>query len=265
MAHRYRANKGHPRKDPGIGEQRCNDLHSHPRYRHSKCKISAPDRPGPSIPLPPVLGIVHAAGISDDNLILNTTSESSARVFSPKISDTLALHKAFPPTTLDFFVLFSSIRQLVGTSAQSPYGAANAFLDELAINRREMGDNAIEFQWTSWRYMGMAADSEFLTVELNRKGIMDLTRDEAFSAWEHVSKYNIGHAVVTRARILDPTNQSPFLSSLQSHPVALVPRPSLPLHQSPSLHTKCSPSPSLVPNSKYTSPPGSGNVSEPLP
>jgi 6-methylsalicylic acid synthase len=182
--------------------------------------------------LPPILGVIHAAGTKEDALIKNTTSESFARVFNPKIAGSLALHKAFPPNTLDFFILFSSIGQLVGTSGQAPYGAANAFLDTLATHRRQQGDNAVAIQWTAWRDTGLVAgDSEFLDAELHGKGITDISCEEGFQAWEHISKYNTDHAVVTRARILDadepiplplvaeittrhpPTTQSQLLSS----------------------------------------------------
>ncbi|KAJ4354064.1 uncharacterized protein N0V89_005797 [Didymosphaeria variabile] len=160
--------------------------------------------------LPPVLGVVHAAGVNEDGLIEDATSESFSRVFAPKVAGALTLHRLFPPATLDFFILFSSIGQLVGTSGQAPYGAGNAFLDVLAKNRRQQGDNAIALQWTAWRGMGLAVDSEFLTVELSSKGITDITRDEGFQAWEHLDKYNTDHAVVTRARILDADEPIPF-------------------------------------------------------
>lgn len=153
--------------------------------------------------LPPVLGVVHAAGVLEDNLIMDTTADSFERVLRPKVSGSLALHKAFPPATLDFFVLFSSIGQLVGTSGQSPYGSSNAFLDALATHRRAQGDNAVAFQWTAWRGLGMATSTDFLTVELRSKGITDITRDEGFRAWEHLARFDVDHGVVTRALPFD--------------------------------------------------------------
>jgi 6-methylsalicylic acid synthase len=153
--------------------------------------------------LPPVLGVVHASGVLEDSLLVDTTPDSFARVLSPKISGAIALHKAFPPGTLDFFVLYSSIGQLVGTSGQSSYAASNSFLDVLAAYRRNLGDNAIAFQWTAWRGLGMATSTDFLSLELQSKGITDITRDEAFQAWEHMSKYDVDHAVVTRTLALE--------------------------------------------------------------
>jgi len=157
--------------------------------------INALDR----LSLPPVLGVIHASGVLEDSLLIDTASDSFARVLSPKISGAIALHKAFPPGSLDFFVLYSSIGELVGTSGQSSYASGNAFLDVLAAHRRSHGDNAIAFQWTAWRGLGMATATDFLTLELESKGITDITREEGFRAWEHVSEYDVDHAVVTRS------------------------------------------------------------------
>jgi 6-methylsalicylic acid synthase len=159
--------------------------------------------------LPPVLGVVYASGVLEDSLLIEITSDSFARVLSPKISGAIALHRAFPPGTLDFFVLFSSIGELVGTSGQSSYASGNSFLDVLATNRRNQGDNSIAFQWTSWRGLGMATATEFLTLELESKGITDITRDKGFRAWEHVSKYDVDHAVVTRSLAFEQDEQIP--------------------------------------------------------
>jgi 6-methylsalicylic acid synthase len=55
----------------------------------------------------------------------------------------------------------------------------------------------------------MAKATEFLTLELESKGITDITRKEAFRAWEHVSKYDIDHAVVTRRLAFEESAQTP--------------------------------------------------------
>lgn len=174
--------------------------------------IAALDRLG----LPPILGVVHAAGVNEDGLIKDVSAASVCRVFAPKVAGALTLHRLFPPASLDFFVLFSSIGQLIGTPGQAPYGAANAFLDALATYRRRQNDNAIAIQWTAWQNMGLAADSAFLTAELNSKGLSDITCDEGFQAWEYLESLNTDHAVVTRARILDANEPlpSPLLSDI---------------------------------------------------
>lgn len=156
-----------------------------------------------SLSLPPILGVIHAAGVVDNQFVHETTADSFLRVLSPKVDGALVLHTLFPPTTLDFFILFSSCGQLFGFPGQSSYASGNAFLDTLATHRRNLGDNAVSFQWTCWRGMGMAADTDFLNAELQCKGITDVTCDDAFRAWMHVARYDIDHVVVLRSLAFD--------------------------------------------------------------
>ncbi|KAH6651598.1 6-methyl salicylic acid synthase [Truncatella angustata] len=159
--------------------------------------------------LPPVLGVVHAAGTLVDQLVLETTTDAFSRVLKPKISGALTLNKVFPPGTLDWMVLFSSCGQLFGFPGQSSYASGNAFLDTLAAHRRRQGDNAVAFQWTSWRGLGMAASTDFINAELQSKGITDITVEEGFRAWEHLAKFNMDHGVVLRSLAFDQDEPLP--------------------------------------------------------
>ncbi|KAI0186646.1 6-methylsalicylic acid synthase [Xylaria flabelliformis] len=160
--------------------------------------------------LPPVLGVIHGAGVLGGSLLIDTTRETYAQVFSPKIDGALTLHKAFPPGSLDFFVLYSSIGQLVGTEGQAAYASSNAFLDGLATYRRTRGDNAVAFQFTAWLGLGLVRDLTFLNDELQSKGITGITPDEAFSAWEHVNKFDVEGAVVTRVCSIEEGDPTPL-------------------------------------------------------
>ncbi|GES63953.1 6-methylsalicylic acid synthase [Aspergillus terreus] len=152
-----------------------------------------------SLSLPPVRGVVHAAGVLDSQLVLSATSDSVESVLAPKITGALVLGTVFPPKALDFFMLFSSCGQLLGFPGQASYASGNAFLDAFATSRRRQGDNAVAVQWTSWRSLGMAASTDFINAELASKGITDITRDEGFRAWMHISKYDIDQAAVLRS------------------------------------------------------------------
>ncbi|KJZ77356.1 hypothetical protein HIM_03080 [Hirsutella minnesotensis 3608] len=158
--------------------------------------------------LPPIAGVIHAAGVAEDQMALRTTKDAFARVLAPKIQGSLALHQLFPPGSVDFFVLFSSCGQLVGFTGQSSYASANAFLDSLAAHRRAVDDDTVSFLWTSWRGMGMVANSERIALELENKGITDVTRDDAFAAWLHLAKYDVGHGVILRT--LEQTDREPL-------------------------------------------------------
>ncbi|KAJ6163333.1 hypothetical protein N7497_003312 [Penicillium chrysogenum] len=124
-------------------------------------------------------------------------------VLAPKIAGALALHEVFPPKSVDFFIMFSSCGNLVGFTGQASYGSGNAFLDTLATHRARLGDSAVSFQWTSWRGLGMGASTDFINAELASKGITDVTRDEAFAAWQHLAKYDMDHGAVLRSRAFE--------------------------------------------------------------
>ncbi|KAJ5375156.1 Acyl transferase/acyl hydrolase/lysophospholipase [Penicillium concentricum] len=153
--------------------------------------------------LPSVQGVVHAAGVLDNELVMQTTRDAFNRVLAPKIAGALALHEVFPPKSVDFFIMFSSCGNLVGFTGQASYGSGNAFLDTLATHRARLGDSAVSFQWTSWRGLGMGASTDFINAELESKGITDVTRDEAFAAWQHLAKYDMDHGVVLRSRAFE--------------------------------------------------------------
>ena len=159
--------------------------------------------------LPPVLGVIHAAGILANQLVRQTTPEAFDSVIAPKINGAMALHEAFPPKSLEFLVLFSSCGQLLGFPGQASYASGNAFLDSLATHRRSHGDNTISMMWTSWRGLGMASSTRFIDAELHARGITDITRDDAFLAWEHIFNYNTDHAAILRALPIGEDEPSP--------------------------------------------------------
>ena len=158
---------------------------------------------------PPVLGVVHAAGTLANQMVNETTPEAFNSVIAPKIQGAMALHTAFPPNTVDFFVMFSSCGQLLGFPGQAAYAAGNSFLDCLATARRAAGDNSISMIWTSWRGLGMAASTRYIDAELAARGITDVTKEEAFDAWNAIFDYNTDHAVVLRTIPLDGDEPSP--------------------------------------------------------
>ncbi|KAK6355279.1 hypothetical protein TWF696_004391 [Orbilia brochopaga] len=153
--------------------------------------------------LPRITGVVHAAGILEDQLVTETTRESFERVLAPKISGAMALHELFPPKTLEFMVLSSSCGQLLGFTGQASYASGNSFLDAFADFRRNHGDNIISFLWTSFNGLGMASSTGYINAELEAKGITSITRDEGFEAWEHATNFDINQAVVLRALPVD--------------------------------------------------------------
>jgi hypothetical protein len=84
-------------------------------------------------------GIIHAAAVLNDGILLQTNHERLRTVMAPKIKGAWNLHTLTKSIPLDFFVLFSSTASLIGLPGQGNYSAANAFLDALAHQRRLEG------------------------------------------------------------------------------------------------------------------------------
>jgi acyl transferase domain-containing protein/acyl-CoA synthetase (AMP-forming)/AMP-acid ligase II/acyl carrier protein len=112
-----------------------------------------------STSLPPVAGIVHAAGVVDDRLLRDLDGERLERVLWPKVAGAWALHRATRGLDLDFFVLFGSLAGALGSAGQGSYAAGNAFLDGLAHARRAWGLPALSLDWGPWA-SGMALETD---------------------------------------------------------------------------------------------------------
>jgi aryl carrier-like protein len=102
-------------------------------------------------------GIIHAAGVLDDGVLLRQSAERFAAVMSGKVRGAMHLDRLTRGRDLDFFVLFSSASATLGSPGQANYAAANATLDALAAERRRCGEAAISIAWGPWAETGMAA------------------------------------------------------------------------------------------------------------
>lgn len=147
-------------------------------------------------PLPPVRGVIHAAGVEAGALLMNTTSDEFAAAMHPKVRGTLVLHEVFPPEQLDWMVLFSSCGYLAGFPGQGAYGCANAFLDGMARHRRSLGDHTTAVAWTAWRGLGMGSASEFVAAQLDALGMGTVGADDAIRALDLAMREDAANVVV---------------------------------------------------------------------
>ncbi len=131
--------------------------------------------------LPPLKGIIHAAGVLDDGFLQSQTEEKFERVISPKLMGAWHLHQLTQEMPLDFFIMFSSVASLMGSPGQGNYAAANASLDAIARYRKSRGLPAISINWGPWAETGMAATKGF-----ERKGISLIPPERGFAALEQL-------------------------------------------------------------------------------
>jgi len=107
----------------------------------------------------PLKGIFHFAGVLDDRLLANMSSESVSMVFAPKARGALNLHRASAGHELDYFVVASSTASTFGGPGQINYSAANAYLDGLAAWRHRQGLPALSYSMAAVAEVGMASRS----------------------------------------------------------------------------------------------------------
>jgi acyl transferase domain-containing protein/acyl carrier protein len=126
--------------------------------------------------MPPLAGIFHAAGVLDDDLLIQLTPERIRAVLAPKVAGAWWLHTLTQHLALDAFVLFSSSASVLGAARQGHYAAGNAFLDALAAHRANLGLAALSVNFGPWDEVGMAARHANKTWE--RAGIARLPPED---------------------------------------------------------------------------------------
>ncbi|KAL8787994.1 MAG: hypothetical protein Q9213_001886 [Squamulea squamosa] len=121
--------------------------------------------------MPPVRGVIQAAMIlqvrnmllfflplsrTQDRILEQMTARNFKTAIRPKVDGTLNLSEAFEGPSLDFFIMLSSVSNILGSISQANYAAGNAFQDEFARSRRESRTYYLSLS------LGLVSDSEII-------------------------------------------------------------------------------------------------------
>ena len=150
--------------------------------------------------MPPLSGILHAAGIQDDGVLLHLSRERVRSVMAPKVTGAWNLHTLTTDRKLDFFVLFSSVASLIGSPGQGNYAAANAFLDSLAHYRRANGLPGLSINWGAWSQVGLAARMD-RDDRMDDFGMMSITPQQGVEALERLIGQHAAQVGVMRVQM----------------------------------------------------------------
>ena len=132
-------------------------------------------------------GVVFAAGVIDDKLIVAKGEQSFRAVFATKVDGARALLDALADleTRPDFVALFGSISAVLGNRGQTDYAAANDALESLGEQwTASTGNRAVTVHWGPWapdaEHSGMVSPE--LAREYGRRGVGLIDPAEGTSA-----------------------------------------------------------------------------------
>ncbi len=144
-------------------------------------------------------GVVHAAGVLDDRLMREKTTEGFERVFETKVNGA----QVFTSTLRDdvrFVVFFGSISGVLGNRGQADYSAANSALDAMAADLgSRVAGRVVTIDWGPWGGAGMVGPE--LARAYAKRGIPLIDPDEGVRAFldELRSGNRSDHQVVWQA------------------------------------------------------------------
>jgi nucleoside-diphosphate-sugar epimerase len=125
-------------------------------------------------------GVFHLAGSMSLEQLVDLRLEADDAVVRSKAVGAWNLHQATLGSDLEWFVMFSSLAGVWGSSMQAVYAAANAYLDGLASRRRGLGLPGLSVAWGLWGPPegaggrgGMTSDDRALE-ELARRGMRSM-------------------------------------------------------------------------------------------
>nr|VFK61998.1 MAG: Phosphopantetheine attachment site [Candidatus Kentron sp. TUN]VFK71214.1 MAG: Phosphopantetheine attachment site [Candidatus Kentron sp. TUN] len=167
--------------------------------------------------MPPLRGIIHAAGFLDDGVLVQQSMARFEKVMAPKVAGSWHLHTLTQEIPLDFFVCFSSVASLFGASGQGNYVAANAFMDALAHYRHAMGLPALSINWGAWANIGLAANLD--SQQQARLAAMGI---DTIEPERGISRLNVSMGQTEVAQVsIAPTNWSRYLKQFSVVPIFL--------------------------------------------
>ncbi|HSR49831.1 MAG TPA: SDR family NAD(P)-dependent oxidoreductase, partial [Acidobacteriota bacterium] len=201
-------------------------------------------------PRRPLRGVIHAAGVVDDRVLLRQDWETFRKVLAPKVRGGWNLHRLTEDTPLDFFLLFSSAAAWLGPQGQSNHATASAFLDGLAHYRRSRGLPATVINWGAWGGGGLPEQPQ-VRERLRRSGVVLLDPQEALDGLEAAMHSTAPQIGVLRMDWSAFTASNPASRPLVEHLAGRKSRPRPPRAASDGSH----PRNHAAPNGAQPSPP----------
>nr|ARR97040.1 SphG [Herpetosiphon sp. B060] len=197
-------------------------------------QVDISDQAALSLALAPfgtIHGIIQAAGISNDSLLVHKTKASIDQTIAAKVQGTLALDAITAKQPLDFFILFGSSSGAFGNLGQADYAYANSFLNGFAAYREYLATKAlrhgktIAINWPLWADGGMG-HNQATQQRLAQLGLSPLATEQGLRAFElslHTNQLQMIVLGGDRQRIANLVNPMPTPQPIQPNLVVDTP------------------------------------------
>jgi NADPH:quinone reductase-like Zn-dependent oxidoreductase len=143
----------------------------------------------------PLRGVVHAAMVLEDSILLNLDEDRLMRVLAPKALGAWNLHRETRGCPLDFFVMYSSVTGTAGNPGQANYCAGNAFLDALAHSRKTAGQPALSVGWGAISDVGYLRGRPETAKSLAQVGIAAMPSSTALAMLSRLLQRDHAHFI----------------------------------------------------------------------
>lgn len=147
-------------------------------------------------------GVIHSAGVIEDNFIIRKNGDAFKRVITPKSKGTVNLDVATQHQPLDLFVLFSSVTGILGNMGQCDYAFGNSFEDYFSHYRNNLAEQgkrsgkSVSINWPYWKEGGMVLTEKEEAVLRKSFGIIPLENANGLAALEFAVKAPIAQIAV---------------------------------------------------------------------
>ncbi len=173
--------------------------------------------------------VIHGAGVIEDKLLADKSTDSFARVLGTKLDPAFVLAHRLRPDSLKLLAFFTSVAGRYGNRGQSDYAAANEALNRLAweLHRRWTQTRVVAINWGPWD-AGMASDG--IRRQLRERGMEPIpvaagTRfflDELANGPRHDVELVVGQgpwgALASRPAVADKAIAAPHYSFVHKPP-----------------------------------------------
>jgi NAD(P)-dependent dehydrogenase (short-subunit alcohol dehydrogenase family) len=136
-------------------------------------------------------GVVHGAGVIEDKLVEDKTTESFDRVFDTKAESAFVLSRVLRKESLRFLAFFGSASAPFGNRGQADYAAANEVLNKLAQHLdHAWPGRVVSLSWGPWLKTGMVSPE--MQREFARRGVELISIPTGCRLFDQELRYGAG-------------------------------------------------------------------------